>query len=416
MKTRWLILIFGLINVVIFMGLFGELSRHFYLGTGELEHFWALKLLDGQVPYRDFEVEYPPLVLLTFVIPALFSHNLTVYTWLFAAETLAMGLVAMVLVAALASRLGISVKKALIIYTLVLLAIGPLIIGRYDLLPAVFAIAALYFFITRRDKLAWAMLALGAAAKLYPIIIAPLFAIYYLRHQQFGRLFQGVAVFAGVILVISIPFIWISPDGFWYTISYHADRGLQSESTYASVLLMGKVLGITQVEGVFNFGSWNITSPLADTLARVSPYIGVALLAAVYGLYARALWRKANIRAAMLSLDPEPARQMINYSSLAVLAFLLASKVFSPQFLIWLAPLLPLATVPARQVWLGLFVVIGALTQYIYPYHYLDFEYGYPYLIGMLAARNLLLAVMALFLVGWKVSPVHRLSHAPTGT
>ena len=48
----------------------------------------------GQVPYRDFHVEYPPLALVVFVIPSLFGDYRTVFEVLMAA--CGVGLVAVV--------------------------------------------------------------------------------------------------------------------------------------------------------------------------------------------------------------------------------------------------------------------------------------------------------------------------------
>jgi uncharacterized membrane protein len=287
-----------------------------------------------------------------------------------------------------------------------LLSVGPIAISRYDLLPAVLVLAALHAFIAGRNKLAWAILALGVAAKGYPAIIAPLLALCCLRHRGYRRLMEGVVAFAAVLLIVVLPCVLLSAQGFWQFLSFHAQRGLHSESSYASVLLIGQILGLTQLEAGFSFGSWNLSSPLADTLARVSPYIAVGLLLAVYSLYTKSLWRAARPKEGMVSLSPEESRLVVNHSLLAVLAFLLTSKLFSPQFLVWLCPLLPLIGGRWRHLSWWLFVAVGGLTQYLFPYHYIEFELGCPHLIGILAGRNLLLVVMALLLTNL-TRPVH---------
>ena len=90
---------------------------------------------------------------------------------------------------------------------------------------------------------------------------------------------------------------------------------------------------------------------------------------------------------------------MLRYSLLAILIMLLSSKLFSPQFLIWLCPLLPLVRGRWRYTSWMLFLAVGGLTQYIYPYHYIEFELGTPYLIAMMASRNFLLVVMVIILL-----------------
>ncbi len=61
--------IFALIHGVIFMTYFANMS--YDIGFAELERQVALNMLDGQIPYRDFATEYPPLALLSFLLPAL---------------------------------------------------------------------------------------------------------------------------------------------------------------------------------------------------------------------------------------------------------------------------------------------------------------------------------------------------------
>lgn len=390
--------LWGLVHVLIFLCLFAVLGQLFYLGSGELERQIALKILDGQVPYRDFVSEYPPLALLSFLMPALFFRTPLAYHLAFAAEMLLFDLLAMVLIAFVASHFKISPRRSLTVYTLLLIAVGPLITMRYDLLPAVLVLAALTSFLIGRTKTAWAVLALGVTAKLYPMIIAPLFVIYHLRNKQNKQLVEGGITFLAVLLVVTLPWLVSDATGFWHSLSYHIERGLHSESTYGTVLLIGQVLGLTQVEGEFSFGSWNLRSPLADSLAGVSPYIAIGLLVVLYSFCAWLLWRRSTARAATKMLEPGAAALMVRFAVLAVIVFLLTIKIFSPQFLIWLLPLLPLIS---GQQWhtTWLFLVIAGLTQYIYPYHYIEFELGEPYLIAMMAGRNLLLMVMGILIL-----------------
>jgi len=390
--------VWGLVHVLIFLCLFAVLGQLFYPGPGEFERQIALKILDGHVPYSDFVSEYPPLALLSFLLPALFFRTPLAYYLAFAAEMLLFDLLAMALIAFVASHFKISLRRSLAVYTLLLIAVGPLITMRYDLLPAVLVLAALTSFMIGRTKTAWAVLALGVTAKLYPVIIAPLFVIYHLRNKQYNQLIKGGITFLAVLLVVTLPWLISNPTGFWYSLSYHVERGLHSESSYATVLMIGQLLGLTQVEGEFSFGSWNLRSPLADSLAGLSSYISVGSLVILYSLCTWLLGRRSTSRAGIKMLESGAAALMFRFALLAVIILLLTSKIFSPQFLIWLLPLLPLINGQQRHtIWL--FLVIGGLTWYIFPYHYIEFELGEPYLIAMVAARNLLLAVMGILIL-----------------
>jgi uncharacterized membrane protein len=388
------LLFFAFIHTILFLAYFAILDQS--VGNAGVPRQFAVKILDGQLPYSDFFSEYPPLALLSFLLPALFSTTQPAYGFLFAVEMLLLDLVVLFILAKFAARFKIRVWRVLSIYTLCLLAIGPIVTGRYDLLPATLVLVALYAFVSGRHKTAWAVLALGATAKIYPVIIAPLFALYLLYHRQYRQLTQGIAIFGAVLLAINLPWIIINADGFWQFISYHLERGLHSESSYGSVLLIGQIMGLTQVEGAMTYGSWNLSSPMADTLSQVSSYITASLLMFLYALYAHQLLRKSDSVAKAAMLNTGTVELILRYSLLAVFIMLLTSKLFSPQFLIWLVPLIPLVRARWRYAPWVLFLIIGGLTQYIYPHYYLDFEAFVPYLVIMLAIRNFLLVVMAI--------------------
>ncbi len=380
--------IFALIHGVIFITYFANLSH--LVGFAQIEREVAINILDGQVPYRDFLTEYPPLALLSFLLPALLFPSQPVYSLAFAVQILLIDLVVLCLLTAFASRLKMKTWQVLGIYSLLLLAIGPVVTARYDLLPAMLVLASLYAFISGRYKTAAAALALGVTAKIYPAIIIPFFVIYLLRKRQLARMIPASIVFIGIVAALVLPWLVLSADGFGQFLSYHTQRGLHSESSYGSVLLVAAIMELTRVTGELSFGSWNISSPAADSLAAASPYISIGLLLILYALYAWKLWQQSeNGGVAPISL-------LLRYCLLAVLVLLLSSKLFSVQFLIWPLPLLPLVWGRWRHIPWIIFLVAAGLTQFIYPYHYVEFELGTPYLVWMMAGRNLLLVILAI--------------------
>jgi len=406
LKQRPLVF-FAILHALLFLAVFANLD--YLVGGNSFERGFAVKILEGMVPYSDFASEYPPLALLSFLIPALLSPTQPLYDIFFALEIFLLDLVVLFILAKLAPRLKLQIWPVLSVYTLCLVAIGPIVTGRFDLLPAILVLVALYAFISGKNKIAWGCLALGASAKLYPLIIAPLFFLYLLRQKQYRRLVQGIVIFGGVILVLNLPWVIINADGFWQFLSYHLERGLHSESSYGSVILMGQVMGLTQVEAGLTYGSWNIISSTADTMASYSFYITVALIVFLYSLYLKILLKKPQPPRidAKGALDSEAAQLILRCSILAVLIMLLTSKVFSPQFLIWLCPLIPLVTARWRYIPLLLFLVACVITQYIYPHNYIAFELFTPHLVVMLAIRNLLLVAMAvIYLLPMRSSPV----------
>jgi uncharacterized membrane protein len=392
------LLIFMAVHVFLFLCVLPAIALLLYPGTGTLEQWIARRMLDGQIPYHDFPSEYPPLALLSFLLPGLVSHNVIGYSWAFAAELMICNLLIMLMLADLAAFFKISVRNTLAIYTTVIIATGAIVVCRYDLLPAMLVMGALWAFIKGKNKFAWAAAGLGFVAKLYPIIILPLFIVYQLKNRQYGRMIQGGAVFLAVLIVFSLPWIIIDAPGYWHSWTYHLERGLHSESTYGTALLVGQVLGLTHVTGGLTFGSWNLDSPLADSLAGMSFYIFIVLLIFVYGIYA---WhsRKEAGESAVTTLTEPSALKLIQYGALTVIVFMLANKVFSAQYLAWLCPLLPLITGRKGYVITVLFVVAALLTQYVYPYNYGAFELGEALPVFILFFRNVLLVIAAAMMI-----------------
>jgi uncharacterized membrane protein len=389
------IIIFGAVHVIIFLGLLPTLAQFFYPGTGSLENYLAQKMLDGQIPYHDFASEYPPLALLSFLLPGILTSNTIAYSWVFAAELMICDLLVLLMLADLAAAFKVSVRNTLVVYTLFLLATGPILIARYDLFPAMLVLAAVWAFIKGRVKLAWIAAALGFAAKLYPVIIVPFFVIYQLKNRQYGRLIQGGAVFLLTLVILFLPWVIIDANGFWQSFTYHFERGLHAESTYGTALLTGQLLGLTTTQGDLTYGSWNLSSPLADSLAKISFPLTACFLLIIYGFFTWRL-RQNSAGDSALKMSGPSAVRFFEYAALTVTVFMLTNKVFSAQYLAWLCPLLPLATKGREYLVPALFMAAAVLTQYVYPYNYINFELGKATPVLILTFRNLLLIVMAI--------------------
>ena len=90
------------------------------------------------------------------------------------------------------------------------------------------------------------------------------------------------------------------------------------------------------------------------------------------------------------------------HAFLAVAITLIAAKVLSPQYLIWLIPFLPAIAGGYRYtIWI-IYLVIGGLTYYLFPLSYYDLMDLKTAAVAVLLARNVLL-IMAALLVFWSV-------------
>lgn len=383
---RWPILtLFCLVHILILVLVFPH-------GGPDVEGYYhyATQVAEGQIPYRDFEVEYPPGAVIVFLLPRLFADSLEVYGDAFSICMLAFDLISLLCAVRLGRHIGLSAWKVALAYTLAMLAIGPIMVQRYDLAPTALTLLALLFFCEGREGSAWAWLSLGIMTKIYPAVLAPLFFIHHLKHKE--PLIDALTVFIIVTLAVGVPFLIIGGEGFIQAFTMQGGRDLQVESTYASILLLLQTLGIGTAQVYQGRSSLDVEAPLSGPLGRYSMVITAVLLIVAYIQF----WRHYN-RA------PGPSRPnvsaLVNSSLLGILILLITSKVFSPQFIIWLLPLVALAGGRFRKAVVATFIVAAGLSYYIYPTHYGELIDMQPLAISILAVRNLMVIALAV-LVG----------------
>lgn len=364
--------------------------------TGDLLLYFndSRKLLGGQLPYRDFAIEYPPLALAPFALPWLLapgSHLLfTDYVALFLLEnTFFSVLIGLVVLALSGPR---DALPTLVIYAALVGVGAPLLPWRYDLFPALLTALALLSVARARPMWAGVWLGLGVAAKLYPIVLLPICGLFYLaqgNRRGLARLALGGVVGA---LAPTLPFVLAAPRQIGSFVTYHQLRGLQLESLPAGAIVLAHVLGLTAAKLEFNYGALHLVSPASAAALRWLPMAFVGLFA----LVCAAAWQsfRQQPRTTPGERPSEGAIEtLVVYATAALLAFIITNKVFSPQYLIWLLPFAPLL----RRRHALLIILIAALTTLLFP-----FDYGN--LIKMRRLPVLLLNLrnaLALLLLGW---------------
>ena len=134
-------------------------------------------MFQGELPYRDVATEYPPGSVPFTILPALVTGTGAGYRLAFACEMLlvdAVGLWA-------ATRLGRVVdagrRRIPLAYVLAMVAVGPLLLLRFDLVPAVCVLLAATMAAEGRFGWAAAFLGYGTAAKIFPGVLAPLLVL-----------------------------------------------------------------------------------------------------------------------------------------------------------------------------------------------------------------------------------------------
>ena len=348
----------------------------------------ASKLASGLLPYRDFTLEYPPLSLIFFGLPRVITSSDALYTKVFQFELLVFDIIGLVLIFDIARRLGEAPWKALSIYTLAVLAVGPIIIQTFDIIPAVMTLAAIYLFWLGKHKASWAVLALGTLTKIYPIAIAPIFLLIYFKNRQLKQIRDGAVTFIAVCVITILPFIILGSGSILNLVSYHTQRGVQIESTYSAIVLVLAKLGLTSVTAGYSFGSLNIVNPTAAVLAKFSTYIMVVSLLIVYWFIYRQV---------------KPGKSQFTrlgaYALLTLATTMATSKILSPQYFVWLIPIFPFICGRWRTPILAIFILIGGLTYDIFPLHYPELQNIQATAVAILVARDILLVLLAVLAV-----------------
>jgi hypothetical protein len=205
---------------------------------------------------------------------------------------------------------------------------------------------------------------LSISYKLVPIICVPFLLLSEWRQPRRGT--QMTIALATLLVAVVAPFLiqfFISGPGVLDIFSYHAGRGIQIESLYATAMILGDRFGIPA--GVnFLHGSHELTGALAPVLKGCATALELSVLA---GLGFLALRRGKKF-------DRQSAYR---FSLLALAAQMILLNVLSPQYFIWGLPILILLAVEAlpdasRQfgVLLLLLIVVAAATTWLFPFHY----------------------------------------------
>lgn len=341
----------------------------------------------GDLPYRNFLLEYPPGAIAAFTAPDLTvqRERWTAYNRTFEFWMAAFGVAMAVAVAAtrrIAQEFGRSAMAPLAVLALSPLLLGPVVLTRFDLFPAALTAASIGALVAGRNR--WGAVLLGAAiaTKLYPLVCLP-FAIVFVWRRH-GR--AGAAIFSALVVAtaaaIFAPFALLAPSGLVHAFAFQLQRPLQIESLGAAVLVAARHMGlIGPLVGSYDHNSSNFVGALPHAAGVVSLVCEVSLLGLALVWFARR--------------DASPRRFLIACAA-AVTTFVAFGKVFSPQYMIWLVPAVTVVGGRRSRTLLALLVGALVLTHAWFPARYLAYSGRFPLQESLeVLARDLLVAAVA---------------------
>lgn len=196
------------------------------------------------------------------------------------------------------------------------------VFNRFDILPAFLCLLAMHYLYKNHPTIAAVILAVATFTKWYPVLLLPAFLLFeFTRNRKFP--WKSIIAFALSILVIVLPtYLRGGMDALLIPYQFHAHRGLEYFSLPA---LLGKAFAAL--------------IPVFNPQVLVPIFLGFQLFMPFVSPFIRF----------------DGIENVLDYSILAIAAFVLFGRVSSPQWLIWLMPFLILAVKDKKDIWLIVF-------------------------------------------------------------
>ncbi|CAN5525765.1 glycosyltransferase family 87 protein [soil metagenome] len=397
--------------------------------TGDIAYFFgaAKHVLAGDMPYRDFAFEYPPGALLAMLAPATLagrSPDVTSYLW-------AMVFQNAVLAGAITVLLGRwSGLRSAITFNAPLAILAAFVPLRFDLLPALLTLLAVRYAIDRPAR-SGAILALGVCVKLYPAALLPILLLPHVTARRWRGAGRLVCAFAGMMLLVLVPFAIVSHNHVFDFLTFHRVRGLQVESIGGAAILLASKLHLTSATVATSFFSSNVTGAWSSGAIVAMQLLMLGLLGlqfvsvilkgrpkstvAVIPRYSEGSRESRVVRISRFLGVPrndggyrERGRSR-DFQELALVAattlwiFIACNKVFSPQYVVWVLPLIALSKSRVAIV-----ATVCVLTAAVFPFLYDSLKQIDWLPVLLVNARNGL--VIAMIVYGLTTRPKNRIA------
>ena len=388
------------------------------LAHSDVPHYnaYAAQVADRRLPYRDFALEYPPAALAPFLLPAADLPGLAStdgaawdppnaaarrYHDRFVLLVLVLG--AVMVAATVLSLAVLRRSRSALLFSVGVLVSSPWLLGdvfleRFDVWPAALTAAGVALTLRSRHTTAACTLAVAAAVKLYALVLLPVLLIVVGRQRGARAALTTAGAALATLVVLVAPFAIVSPSGVWDALRVQFRGGLHIETLASAVLVLASdvswklsSLGLLEPfslndrEAEHGLGRGVLVGPGTGAAVTI---LNVLLVAGVLGLLVSLARSRGDLR-----------EQFVRYSAAVVATTVALGSVLSPQFLIWLLPLVVLVGGRRGTVATLLFVAASLLTQvwfrWVYTRYAGHLDAGTA---TVLLARNVLLLAIALVL------------------
>jgi hypothetical protein len=371
-------------HAVFFLGLLGTMLRGGVQGDLQIYRHWAFQgLVHGSWPGIDFAWVYPGVAIAPIVVAGLWGYGFYLFVWLCMISALNIAS----FVALIGRRTSRSRMIAAWWWLAILVVLSPVALLRLDGLTAPLVVIALVL-LARWPWVTGALLALATWIKVWPAAI--FLAVLAASRNRLAVVMAGTL--SSVAVVVTVYAVGAG-DNIASFITMQSTRNLQLEAPIAAPWLW---MSIANQPGFLRFygealETWEVSGPGSGFFAKLmTPLMAVAVVG-IMGL----LWRARKCGA--------PAQESLLVGSLAIATSMVVfNKVGSPQYMLWLVPIVVVGIALNTHDWrvpANMMMAISIMTTLVFPIFYMPLVNGSRYAAILLTSRNVLLVI----LLGWTI-------------
>jgi uncharacterized membrane protein len=250
--------------------------------------------------------------------------------------------------------------------------------GAFDSLPVFLFLLALWLLIRQRDQLSAVAAALGAASKIFPALIVP---IAFITLPGMRRKWRYVAVFAAVLALIFAPFLLANP-----AMTLASLINMTGRNAWLTVWALAE--GYYGAGGVASLSQrFDPASALLGRSSDVASLLALAIFGLIFALFYWRFWIASRGKAPLHPL------RVVAAAGFTLHMLLLYSRGYSPQFLMWIAPLIAILF-PNRRGAIHL-ALLGIVNLVEYPLYLKYFPDQTALLVFVVFVRTALISLIA---------------------
>ncbi len=370
---------------------------------------WSAQLKNGLHPYSQFSFEYPPLTLVPIYLSGLVSkqnyfasYYIAFASLMFLADCCTLKLCQKYC----KDRLLFSEKEICymsLLYSLFGFALFRIIYHRLDVIVGLFFVLFLFSFQAKNPKLDSKFFInglIGFFYKITPVFVVPAAIIIkaFSSQDSSTKAIKKVVISSAIFVLSLITIVWAlevySDRSFIKNMLFHQRRGMQIESSYASILLLKNLLNIGS-HAIINQESGGFNIVCGSYFGFIAKILGMIILFCFYAaLFFIFLGKKRSGQKIKFCEE-----QFLDVTLIIILLLLSFQRVLSPQFFVWLIPISAIWLTKNRSIkFLIIFSFLFLGSFFIFSIDYLALTRELPLVVVTIILRNFILVVFTTWL------------------